>query len=42
MIACATPPVRDVAVLVRLARRQGSDMCVITAPYGRGFVDVRP
>ncbi|MFE5326115.1 flavoprotein [Embleya sp. NPDC056575] len=40
VIACGAPPARDVAVPVRPAQTRGWDVCVITTPAGRGFVDV--
>ncbi|MFI6986491.1 flavoprotein [Embleya sp. NPDC050154] len=40
VIACAAPPAGDVAVLVRHAQEQGWDVCVVTTPSGRSFVDV--
>ncbi|MFE3205697.1 flavoprotein [Embleya sp. NPDC059237] len=39
VIACAAPPARDVAVLVRLAQERGWEVCVITTPNARAFVD---
>jgi phosphopantothenoylcysteine synthetase/decarboxylase len=40
VIACGSPVARDVDVLVDLAQRSGWDVCVITTPDGRKFVDV--
>jgi phosphopantothenoylcysteine synthetase/decarboxylase len=39
-IACGSPPAREVGVLVRLAQADGWDVCVVTTPDGRKFVDV--
>jgi len=39
VIACAAPPTRDVAVLVRLAQRAGWDTCAILTPRARAFTD---
>lgn len=40
VIACGSPIARDVDVLVDLAQRAGWDVCVVTTPDGRKFVDV--
>ncbi len=40
VVACGSPIARDVDVLVDLAQRDGWDVCVITTPDGRKFVDV--
>jgi phosphopantothenoylcysteine decarboxylase len=40
IIACAAPHARDVAQLVTSAQSAGWDVCVLTTPYGRRFVDV--
>lgn len=40
VIACGSPISRDVDVLVDLAQRDGWDVCVVTTPDGRKFVDV--
>lgn len=39
-ICCGSPPARDVGKLVTLAQRDGWDVCVVTTPDGRKFVDV--
>ena len=39
VLVCGAPPARDVGVLVGLAQSQGWDVCVITSPRGRTFVD---
>lgn len=39
VIACAAPPAADVAQLATLASERGWDVCVLTTPYGRRFVD---
>jgi phosphopantothenoylcysteine synthetase/decarboxylase len=39
-IACGAPPARDIGKLVDLAQAAGWDVCVITSPDGRRFVDV--
>ena len=39
-IACGAPPARDIGKLVDLAQADGWDVCVITSPDGRRFVDV--
>lgn len=39
-IACGSPPAREVGTLVRLAQAGGWDVCVVTTPDGRKFVDV--
>jgi phosphopantothenoylcysteine decarboxylase len=38
-LACGAPPARDVEVLVKLAQERGWEVCVITSPMGRRFVD---
>ncbi len=40
VIACAAPPAREVGKLVALAQEDGWDVCVLTTPSGRRFVDV--
>jgi phosphopantothenoylcysteine decarboxylase len=40
IIACGSPAARRVGVLVDLAQRDGWDVCVVTSPDGRKFVDV--
>jgi phosphopantothenoylcysteine synthetase/decarboxylase len=40
VIACGAPAARDVGRLVALAQRQGWDVCVVTTPDGRTFIDV--
>jgi len=40
VLVCGSPMARDVGVLVDLAQRDGWDVCVITTPDGRKFVDV--
>jgi phosphopantothenoylcysteine synthetase/decarboxylase len=40
VIACGSPAARDVGVLVRLAQRDGWDVCVVVSPDGRKFVDI--
>ena len=40
VIACGAPPARHVDELVRLAQRDGWDVCVVATPDGRKFVDV--
>jgi phosphopantothenoylcysteine synthetase/decarboxylase len=40
VIACGSPAARRVGVLVDLAQRDGWDVCVVTSPDGRKFVDV--
>jgi phosphopantothenoylcysteine synthetase/decarboxylase len=39
VIACAAPPARDIGQLVRLAQAGGWDVCALTTPSGRKFVD---
>ncbi len=38
-LACGAPPARDIGILAGLAREQGWDVCVITSPQGRQFID---
>jgi phosphopantothenoylcysteine synthetase/decarboxylase len=38
-LACGAPPAREIGTLVRLAQDQGWEVCVITSPHGRMFVD---
>lgn len=38
-IACGAPPARDVGRLVGMAQADGWDVCVVTTPDGRKFVD---
>ena len=40
VIVCGAPPARDVGLLVRRAQDDGWDVCVLTTPSGRKFVDV--
>lgn len=40
VLVCGSPMARDVGVLVDLAQADGWDVCVITTPDGRKFVDV--
>jgi phosphopantothenoylcysteine synthetase/decarboxylase len=40
ILACGAPPSKDVGVLVKLAQDRGWEVCVITSPRGRTFVDV--
>ena len=40
ILVCGSPMARDVGILVELAQRDGWDVCVITTPDGRRFVDV--
>lgn len=39
VLACGAPPSRDIGVLAGLAHEQGWDVCVITSPRGRTFID---
>jgi phosphopantothenoylcysteine decarboxylase len=39
ILVCGSPIARDVGVLVDLAQRDGWEVCVITTPDGRKFVD---
>lgn len=39
VLVCGSPIARDVGVLVDLAQRDGWDVCVVTTPDGRKFVD---
>jgi phosphopantothenoylcysteine synthetase/decarboxylase len=40
VLVCGSPMARDVGVLVDLAHADGWEVCVITTPDGRKFVDV--
>jgi phosphopantothenoylcysteine synthetase/decarboxylase len=40
VLVCGSPMARDVGILVDLAQRDGWEVCVITTPDGRKFVDV--
>ena len=40
VLVCGSPLARDVGILVDLAQSEGWDVCVITTPDGRKFVDV--
>ena len=40
ILVCGSPMARDVGVLVDLAQQDGWEVCVITTPDGRRFVDV--
>jgi phosphopantothenoylcysteine synthetase/decarboxylase len=40
VIACGSPAARRVDVLVDLAQRDGWDVCVVTSPDGRKFINV--
>jgi phosphopantothenoylcysteine synthetase/decarboxylase len=39
VLVCGAPPASDVGVLVELAQSHGWDVCIITSPRGRTFVD---
>jgi phosphopantothenoylcysteine decarboxylase len=39
-VACGSPPAREIGTLVRLAQAEAWDVCVVTTPDGRKFVDV--
>ncbi|MGX6601818.1 flavoprotein [Micromonosporaceae bacterium Da 78-11] len=40
ILVCGSPMARDVGILVSLAQQDGWEVCVITTPDGRKFVDV--
>jgi len=40
ILVCGSPMARDVGKLVTLAQNEGWEVCVITTPDGRNFVDV--
>lgn len=40
ILVCGSPMARDVGILVSLAQHDGWEVCVITTPDGRKFVDV--
>ncbi|MEU4427423.1 flavoprotein [Actinoplanes sp. NPDC024001] len=40
VLVCGSPMARDVGILVTLAQNEGWDVCVVTTPDGRKFVDV--
>jgi phosphopantothenoylcysteine synthetase/decarboxylase len=40
IIGCGAPPTREVAKIVDIAKNDGWDVCVITSPMGRRFLDV--
>ena len=40
IIGCGSPAARKIGVLVGLAQNDGWDVCVVTTPDGRKFVDV--
>jgi len=40
VLVCGSPMARDVGVLVEIAQRDGWEVCVVTTPDGRKFVDV--
>ncbi len=40
LVACAAPPARDISKFVTEAKAAGWDVCVLTTPSGRAFVDV--
>ena len=40
LLVCGSPVARDVGILVDLAQRDGWEVCVITTPDGRRFVDL--
>jgi phosphopantothenoylcysteine synthetase/decarboxylase len=40
LIVCGSPVARDAGVLVGMAQREGWDVCVVTTPDGRKWVDV--
>ncbi|GIE84692.1 Flavoprotein [Actinoplanes regularis] len=39
ILVCGSPMARDVGILVSMAQRDGWEVCVITTPDGRKFVD---
>ena len=41
ILVCGSPMARDVGILVDLAQEDGWEVCVITTPDGRNFVDVQ-
>ena len=41
ILVCGSPMARDVGILVGLAQEDGWEVCVITTPDGRNFVDVQ-
>ena len=41
VLVCGSPIARDVGVLVELAQQDGWEVCVITTPDGRKFVDTK-
>ena len=40
ILVCGSPMARDVGILVDLAQQDGWEVCVVTTPDGRKFVDV--
>jgi phosphopantothenoylcysteine synthetase/decarboxylase len=40
ILVCGSPIARDVGILVGMAQQEGWEVCVITTPDGRKFVDV--
>lgn len=40
LLVCGSPIARDVGILVDLAQREGWEVCVVTTPDGRKFVDL--
>jgi phosphopantothenoylcysteine synthetase/decarboxylase len=40
VITCASPPARNVSVLIRAAQRAGWDTCLLATPYATRFIDV--
>lgn len=40
VVACAAPPAREVAGLVRLAQKRGWEVCVLATPSAVRFMDV--
>jgi phosphopantothenoylcysteine decarboxylase len=41
VLVCGSPIARDVGVLVELAQQDGWEVCVVTTPDGRKFVDTK-
>ena len=41
VLTCGSPAAGRVSVLVELAQRDGWDVCVVTTPDGRKFVDIQ-
>jgi phosphopantothenoylcysteine synthetase/decarboxylase len=40
VIGCGSPAARQIGILVGLAQNDGWDVCVVTTPDGRKFIDV--